>query len=176
MRSHRISRAGLVVVPAFLCTFSSPLSAQSQDVTPPVLTSLSLAPSINTATGPATLTVYFSATDDLSGVHFVQVFFLSSSGQQGQTASSYFPDAISVSGSGNATFPQFGEPGTWKVDQVFVSDAVGNALNHYTPDLAPKGFPTQLVVVDSPPATTFTVMTSPNSPCLNRPFLAGRKS
>ena len=49
-------------------------SAQIQDITPPTLTALSFTPTtINTATGPANVTVSLSATDDLSGVRTINI-------------------------------------------------------------------------------------------------------
>src|SRR5437016_3765628 len=68
-----------------------------QDVTPPTLTGLSFTPAtINTASGPATVAVSLSATDDLSGVLGVQMRFVSPSGAQSRGASPNFsPPATS---------------------------------------------------------------------------------
>jgi len=92
MRSHPIFKVAIVLSAVFFHPFLSICWAQTQDVTPTVLTALSFTPGINTATGPATLTVEFSATDDLAGVRTMQVLFESPSGhQQRGGASPDFP-------------------------------------------------------------------------------------
>ena len=99
----------------------------SADTTPPNLTAFKLSPtSINTSGGPATVTATFSATDDLSGIALVQVFFTSPSGTQFQTASASFACPTSLDGTAKATFPKFSETGKWKVTQVVVQDVAGN--------------------------------------------------
>jgi hypothetical protein len=55
------------------------------------------------------------------------------------------PDT-SVSVAAATTFPQFSEPGTWRVFQVVLRDAVGNTRIYSFTDLSQLGFPTELVV------------------------------
>src|SRR5262249_8726187 len=140
-------KVGCIFVVTFLSVSLSLASAQIQDVTPPTLTALSFAPThINTATGPANVTVNLSATDDLSGVHTIYALFVSPSGRQSQITTPVFvPPATHVSVTATASFPQFSETGTWRVDFVFVDDALGNdsGFSYDTTALAQLGFPTK---------------------------------
>jgi hypothetical protein len=131
-----------------LCASLSLVSAQTEDVTPPTLTALSFTPTtIDTSAGPASVAVSVSATDDLSGVLVVQTRFHSPSGGQATEALLSFSPALSVSGTANATFPQFSESGIWTVEGVFVEDAVGNFKSYSTTELAQLGFPTTVMVI-----------------------------
>src|SRR2546427_653947 len=113
MKLHDSSKVGLVFVVAFFCASLSLASAQSQDITPPTLTALSFTPTtIDTSAGSAVVTVSLSATDDLTGVSFVQVNFVSPSGGQSRAAFASTPPATSVNVTADAIFPQFSEVGT----------------------------------------------------------------
>ena len=143
------SKAGLVFIVTFFWASLSLASAQSQDVTPPILTALSFTPTtIDTSSGPADVAVSVSATDDLSGIRVVEVDFMSPSDTQGRGAGSDFSPSppTNLSATLNATFPQFSEAGTWTVAQVVLIDAVGNRRTYSTAELAQLGFPTDLVV------------------------------
>src|SRR5690242_20274346 len=144
------SKVRLIFVVTFFCVSVSLASAQIQDITPPTLTAFSFTPTtINTATGPANITVSLSATDDLSGVRTIYALFVSPSGKQSQvTVPAFVPPAANLSVTTTASFPQFSETGTWRVDFVFVDDAVGNdrGFDYDTAALARLGFPTKLVV------------------------------
>jgi hypothetical protein len=168
MKPRHLSKVALALAAAVFCAFPSHSWAQTEDVTPPVLTALSFAPSINTATGPVTLTVQFSATDDLSGVRTMQVLFVSPSGHQQQGgASPNSPPAISVSSSADVTFPQFSEAGTWNVAQVFLNDAAGNIAIFSTAALAQRGFPTQLTVAGQQDVTLPVLTALSFAPSIN---------
>jgi hypothetical protein len=134
----------------------------NQDTTPPVLTSFTFSPmAINTTTGPATVTVTAQITDNLSGVQYGYAQFTSPSGAQGQSAGFNLTSGTNLNGTwtGTATFPQYGEGGTWTVAYVVVVDNVGNTQVYYTSSLQSLGFPTQLIV-DS---TTTVALASSNS-------------
>ena len=119
----------------------------TSDVTPPELTALSFSPStINTTTAPASVTVSYSVTDDLSGEQVFFARFRSPSGSQEQTNNDFYDPSTNRSGAIQIYFPQFSEPGVWTLDGVFVRDAVGNTRNYTAADLATLGFPTTLVV------------------------------
>jgi hypothetical protein len=157
------SKVALVFVVTFFCAFLSHSFAQVQDVTPPILTDFSFTPvTIDTSADDASVTMSFSATDNLSGVTRVQTSFLSPSGAQIRVALTGFPlPATSVNGTADATFQQFSEAGTWTVYQVYVNDAAGNSRLYTTTELAQLGFPTELVVVGAeedvtPPVITIT--------------------
>src|SRR4030095_355584 len=72
-----------------------------------------------------------------------------------------FSPATSVSRTGDATFPQFSETGTWTVSSVFIEDVVGNTRSVNTTALAQRGFPTQLVVEEQEDADTPPVPSIP---------------
>ena len=145
-RAPLSSQVALVFVATFFQAFLSYSSAQLQDVTPPILTAFSFTPTtIDTASGPASVAVSVSATDNLAGVSFAAVAFRSPSGVQVDGASSFSP-APSVSGTIHVSFPQFSAVGTWTVAAVIILDAAGNRRDYSTTELAQLGFPTVLVV------------------------------
>jgi hypothetical protein len=143
--------------------FPTQITVQSvSDVTDPALTAFSVSPTtVDVSTGAANVTANFSATDDLSGVVSIEAFIDSPSGQR--TGGGGFPVAsTSVSGSFNIQFPQFAEAGIWTVLSVQVRDAVGNAHDYSTAELAALGFATQVTVqsvsdVAAPVLTGFSI-------------------
>ena len=121
-RAPRSSQVALVFVATFFQAFLSYSSAQLQDVTPPALTAFSFAPTtIDTASGPASVAVSVSATDNLAGVSFAAVAFRSPSGLQHSEASTSFSPATSVSGTIHVSFPQFSDVGSWTVVAVLLA-------------------------------------------------------
>src|SRR5580698_7767988 len=97
----------------FLTTFCG--ASWGQDVTPPVLRSLTLSPtSINVTNGPQNVTVTARITDDLSGVANSPVAFYSPAGPfDAQVQSGTFGPSNLISGNANdgmyqvkLTFPQ----------------------------------------------------------------------
>jgi hypothetical protein len=166
MKLHDSSKVGLVFVVTFLCASLSHSSAQSQDVTPPTLTAFSFTPTaINTSSGPASVTVSVSATDDLSGVTSVTVVFENPSGTSAVgDGIGFSPPTTSVSGIGHVTFPQFSEIGTWTVSVIELRDVVGNVRQYRTTELAQLGFPTELVVLGQAEDVTPPVVTISATP------------
>ena len=141
------SKVGLVFIVTFFWASLSLASAQTEDVTPPTLTALSFTPTtINTAAGPADVTVSWSATDDLAGVTELNADFLSPSGAQSVRIFSTSAPATNVSQTGLARFPQFSETGTWKLSFLSLRDATRNDRVYSTAELAQLGFPTELEV------------------------------
>jgi|SRR5579864_196750 len=110
--------------------FRTSLNVKSMsDTTPPSLTGLRFAPeAIDTTEGIAIVKVDVTATDDLSGVNYIELNFLSPSGNARQSGSAKFDPAQSVSKSIDVTFPRQSEPGQWTVNTIFLSDAAGNTL------------------------------------------------
>ena len=107
---------------------TSLLVKSASDTVPPVLTSFRFAPeSIDTSQGPATVRVDFTATDNFSGVKYVEVVFVSASGVK-QSASATFKPAAEVNGSVEVGFPQSSESGVWAVHTVVIADDAGNTL------------------------------------------------
>jgi hypothetical protein len=153
---------------AFGSSIELTVASFPSDTTKPVLTGLTFTPSfINTSVGAQTVQVDISATDDLSGISFiadsrVNSFFFgaslrSPSGAQSVFTNSLFspatPQPPPISGtpqSGtwrfNATFPQFSEEGTWKV-QIDLKDVTRNLSRYLTADISALGLPSQLEVV-----------------------------
>ncbi|MDP8980940.1 MAG: hypothetical protein M3O35_10145 [Acidobacteriota bacterium] len=149
--------------------FTTTLAVTStSDTTPPTLTAFGFTPTtINVTGAPATVTVSYQVTDDLSGATTMQAIFTGPSGVT-QTASATFPANISASGTAAVVFPKGSENGAWTVSSVFLSDASGNSATLATADLIAKGFPTQLTVTNAsgdttPPVITPTVSPAPNA-------------
>jgi hypothetical protein len=125
------------------------VSSTSQDITPPALATFDFTPkTISTSNGSATVAVSFGVTDDLSGATYVQAGFRSPSGTVFRYGSSSFAASLNQTGSFEISFPQFSESGTWILDNVYVTDAIGNNRTFSTTDLAAVGFPTVLSVTN----------------------------
>ena len=119
-----------------------------QDTTAPVLRSFRIdTPSVDTTNGPATVGATLTAQDDLSGVSVrgwtvsnpSQTVFLGGGCQ--------LVAGTSLDGTYRCTvnLPQFSEPGTWKVSEVFLRDAVANGVTYTTQQLAALGFDSTFV-------------------------------
>ena len=131
----------LAVIPA--------LPALASDTQPPVLVSFTFSPTaINTTTSSATVNVSAQITDNLSGVSGTYAYFVSPSGDHDEYGSMSLTSGSDLNGTwtGTATFPAYGEGGTWTVEDVLVEDNVGNIQIYYTSQLQAMGFPTQLFV------------------------------
>ena len=121
------------------------------DTTPPTLTGFTVSPaSINTMTRPATITATFSATDDLSGVNFANVFLRSPSGAQERSCGgSLQTSAVFKTVSCDLLFPAFSEGGAWTVSRVSLGDVAGNIRALVTADLQTAGFSITVTVVST---------------------------
>ena len=118
----------------------------SKDTVSPKLTALTFAPAeIDTSTGPDIVKVNYAATDDLSGVSYIEMSFASPSGSF-KNVSAKFEPAESVSNTLALTFPGHSEPGQWTLSTVFLADAAGNTAVLNAENLATMGFPTALQV------------------------------
>ncbi len=119
----------------------------TSDTTPPNLTALRFAPeAIDTSGGPAMVKVDFTATDDVSGVSYLELVFVSPSGSVKHGGSAKFDPAKSVSNSIAVTFPPHSEAGQWTLNTVFLADAAGNPLVLDAEGVARTGFRTALEV------------------------------
>ncbi|HEY6391021.1 MAG TPA: Ig-like domain repeat protein [Bryobacteraceae bacterium] len=134
--------------------FPTQLQVKSaKDTVSPKLTALSFAPpEVDTSKGPGVVKVNFTATDDLSGVNYLELSFASPSGTF-KTVSTKFEPAGSFSNSLDVTFPARSEPGQWTLNTVFVADAAGNTLVLSAEGLAALGFRTTLEVKSAWPDT-----------------------
>ena len=130
------------------------------DTAPPQLVDLSLLPIlIDTTLGDQPVVVTVRVTDDLTGMQAnlsqLEVRYRSPSGQQFRGASGLGFEFILISGDAldgtwEATFivPEFSEAGTWRVEFVFLVDAIGNTSILDEAQVQGLGLPTTLIVVE----------------------------
>jgi len=129
------------------------VTSTPSDTSPPQVSSLAFGPNfIDTTMGSQPVTVTLGLTDNLSGVNYGYVYFLSPSGNQHQYA--YFSSYNRIAGTAlNGTYqytfnmPQYSEAGTWQVSYVYAYDNVNNSVFLNNAQLLAMGLPTQLVVV-----------------------------
>lgn len=133
------------------------VASSPSDTTPPQLpqlaNSLVFSPNfIDTTKGDQSVTVTVTLTDNLSGVSYAGLSFLSPSGNQSHYA--YFGPYNRIAGTAlngtyqtTVTIPQYSEAGNWQISYVYAVDQVGNYMSLNTAQLQAMGFPTQLVVV-----------------------------
>src|SRR5260370_2775212 len=128
------------------------------DTVSPKLAALELSPAqIDTSAGPADVKVNYTATDDLSGVSYVELSFVSPSGVVRRGGSAKFDAAQSVSKSMTVTFPPLSEGGQWTLSTVFLSDAAGNTLVLDAERLVRAGLRTNLEVKSASDTTPPTL-------------------
>lgn len=132
--------------------FNTRLEVKSaQDTTSPKLTSLQFdPPKIDTTLGAADVNLKFTATDDLSGVSFLELVFASPSGAYEHLGPVKWDPQRSVSGSKAVSFPRRSEAGRWTLKNVLVSDAAGNTQLLDTDALSAMQIATSLEVISRP--------------------------
>lgn len=139
----------------------------AQDTTPPHLAAFSFTPgSINTASGPASVTVNFTATDNATGVFYLETSFVDPTGVFVRRGSTRVSPTVTLSGSLSISFPRFSNSGAWTVGSVFLADAAGNTTVLDTAALSAAGFPTVLQVnsaVDNTPPGISAFTINPSS-------------
>lgn len=137
-----------------------------EDTSPPELVDLSLTPIlIETTSGPASVYVTLTLTDDLSGVDYCRVRLNSpSAGQYRWAYIRQLAEGTPLAGTwgGDAYFPQYSEEGTWRVDYVYCYDKVRNSKYLDTVAVAGLGLPTE-VVVTRPSLTVDGVINDPSA-------------
>src|ERR1700727_167087 len=141
----------------------------TQDKNPPVLTSFTFSPqAVDVTNAPATISATAQATDDLSGVTEVAVEWVSPDGTNAVGGGLGLSSGTNLNGTYTSTFtiPQFVEPGTWNVAQVYVRDNAGNSKTYYQSDLQALGYPTTLQVVDG---TSVALASGTNPSVYNQP-------
>lgn len=144
-----------------------------QDIEPPRISHIAFAPSgIDVSTGPQSLTVALTLTDNVSGVDltsnaFVEfrVGFISPNGIQQQVLSrQYFSlasgDALNGVWQASRTFPRFSEPGEWRINYLRLLDFAGNQSFLSTQALEALGLQTRFVVQSTPSDTAPPQLTS----------------
>ncbi len=131
-----------------------------QDITAPTMNAFTFSPmAVNTTTSSATFTATAQFTDDLSGVAGSLIRFLSPSSQQSTECNPRLISSTDLNGTFQCTLylPPYSEAGTWIVQQVSVSDNVGNYRFYYTSDLQALSFPTTLQVTSQQDITAPTM-------------------
>jgi hypothetical protein len=122
----------------------------NEDTQPPALGAFSIVPStVNTESSPQTVTVTAEITDNLSGFSQGTVVFESPSGKVITNVAQFTKvsgTALKGTYEAKIIFKQFIQPGTWKVSNVTVGDAVGNEENISASQLEGKGFPATVKV------------------------------
>jgi hypothetical protein len=124
--------------------------------------------SVDVTNNPANVNITVQATDDLSGVDFVNVGWASPSGKNsvGGTLSLTSGTGLNGTWTLTATVARFVEPGTWNITYLVMEDSVGNASYYYPADLQALGFSTTLQVVDG---TSVSLGTSSNPSVYGQP-------
>jgi hypothetical protein len=122
-----------------------------QDTVSPRLSALDFAPrEIDTSDGPADIRVSYTATDDVAGVSYLEVGFVSPSGAFRQSSSVKLAEAATLaSGSMTVTFPRLCEAGRWTLSFVLLADSAGNTLTLDAPGVAQSAFPAALEVTSA---------------------------
>jgi len=127
------------------------------DTTPPQLAALSFQSTVDVSSGPRTISVNATITDDLSGVSLVfspRLQFTSPSGQQ-VFGIFNFVAGSSTNGTyqANVPFPLYVEAGVWTTSfRAF--DVAGNQISLGPSMLHSLGFPSEITVVDARPDTS----------------------
>lgn len=115
----------------------------SNDTKSPQIVALGFTPAeVDTSTGPALVSVNFTATDDLSGVSYIELSFVSPSGTVSHRASAKFEPRQSIATSITVPFPRFSEPGRWLLGTLFLTDAAGNTVLLDAKGIADRGLRT----------------------------------
>ncbi len=143
------SRLGWLCVFASMAFFASSAHAQISDTTPPNMVAISFAPTIDVTSGPKTVMVTATVTDNLAGVSGVTVVFTSPSGLQSNNQFLSRISGTSLNGvyQGLVPIPQFSEAGTWTLSAVQLRDSANNSVTITTATVQGLGFPTTLNVV-----------------------------
>jgi hypothetical protein len=146
---------------AFAIVFGGAFSGLygASDTTPPVLTTLTAPTSVSgVGSGPVSATFTASATDDLSGVQYIQVAIcLQIAGSNCGSGAGWSAGAVNVYvtppnvNSGTLTLvlpiPRYARVGTYNI-MVLVVDAVGNTTQYTASQLGAMSLPDTLTVAN----------------------------
>ena len=135
--------------------------AQTSDITPPTLVSLTFNPTVDVTAASQNVPITAHVTDDLSGVNFIQVAFVSPVFGASQTQIQFVdlsppfnsPPFLNGNLQGSLPIPRYSENGTWRITSVFMGDNAGNRKSLSTSDLQAAGIPTTLNVTSIPDTT-----------------------
>lgn len=141
----------------------------NQDVTPPILTSLSISPSVvDVSSGVQDVTITFGVSDDISGFdvpvsanrsYYTLIWLYSPS--QNQYHWAIYNNARLVSGTSLngivevvVRIPQYSEPGNWQIGYLALFDTAGNTNYYYPSWNWPADTPSSFTVSSAPFDTT----------------------
>ena len=124
------------------------------DTEPPNIVDMDFDPkSIDTSASNQDIIFTTHLTDDLSGIYYMQTWFLSPSGEQ-SAGFNFWSASDLVSGNkldgvyvSKVRLPQYSEKGIWKLNHVHVGDEVHNIRWLSQSEIAELGFPTEFEVV-----------------------------
>ncbi len=124
------------------------------DTEPPNIVDMDFNPkSIDASSSSQDITFTTHLTDDLSGIYYMQTWFLSPSGEQ-SAGFNFWSASDLVSGNkldgvyvSKVRLPQYSEKGIWKLNHVHVGDEVHNIRWLSQSEIADLGFPTEFEVV-----------------------------
>jgi len=124
------------------------------DTEPPTIVDMDFDPkSIDTSASSQVITFTTHLTDDLSGIYYMNMWFLSPSGEQ-SAGFSFWSASDLVSGNkldgvyvSKVRLPRYSEKGIWKLNHVHVGDEVHNIRWLSQSEIADLGFPTEFEVV-----------------------------
>src|SRR5260370_1047373 len=122
---NKMSRKGIAVLSAVLALLCALPAFAQQDTHPPALTGFSFTSTqVDTTSTSAAVNVTAQFTDDLSGVYYGTMVFLSPSRQHSANVFLSLSAGTNLNGtySGTATIPAYSEPGTWTVYYLSVQD------------------------------------------------------
>ena len=166
------------IISLFLATvtllYGASLYAQIEDLTPPVVTGVSVYPTqVDTTFSSQTVQVTRTATDDLSGIAYIGtscspntvsgwVFSSPSRAQSVNVSSCGFTKSsgtdLDGAFSATITFPQYAEPGIWELMAIQILDQAGNRTSLQPADLAALGLSATVNVISlfdsTPPVVT----------------------
>ena len=127
------------------------LYGQISDTTPPVVAALDFTPkSIDVTAAPKTVNITARITDNLSGFSYGYFWFVGPSNQQTDSFGTSLVSGTALDGNYVLAypFPQFVEPGVWKL-RCYLEDMAGNSLPLTPTQITALGFPTDLTVVSN---------------------------
>ena len=101
----------------------------------PELISINISPdTINTKTSSASFIIKVVAKDDISGLNYCNVRFMSPSGKVYATGFFNWGGKLEDTAIVKVDLPQFSENGVWKLDRVYFEDKVSNVRNYFKSD------------------------------------------
>jgi hypothetical protein len=141
----------------------------TSDTTPPNVAGITISPTtIDTSSGPATVSFTISITDDLSGVLGADLFLQTPTGRAYGSAGLNRESGTELDGTyeGSVTIPQYAEQGQWAIRGIQLYDQAGNTKWADTSSLQANGLPTTFMQVgadDTTPPNVAGINISPTA-------------